>query len=80
MKCNQCGMDFLLWEQEDENDEIEAVALALGTICQPCFKVSETEFLKMRARADNLRAQGIDEKMVSRMISAWQSRKGKKDE
>ena len=68
MKCHLCGVDFLPWEPEDAENEIEAVAALIGTICRPCYIKSFDEFMEAREIAADLRRNGIDNRMVDRIM------------
>ena len=67
MKCNQCGLDFLPWTPLEDH-QIEQVAASLGTICRPCLEKSIEEFGRLRAYAESLRARGVNEAMVDRLV------------
>ena len=67
MKCNQCGLAFLPWTPR-EGHQIEEVAASLGTICRPCLESSLEEFGRIRAYAESLRATGMHDAMVSRLV------------
>jgi hypothetical protein len=67
VKCNQCGLDFLPWTPR-EGHQIEEVAASLGTICRPCLERSIEEFGRLRAYAESLRARGVHESMVDRLV------------
>lgn len=67
MKCNRCGLDFLPWTPR-EGHQIEEVAASLGTICRPCIEASLDEFGRLRAYAEDLRARGVHESLVDRLV------------
>lgn len=67
MKCNDCGLPIIPWIPKKGN-QMEQVAVKLGTLCMLCFEKAQKRFAEMKAYAAELQAAGHSPREIDRIM------------
>jgi len=67
--CNKCGLPVVPWVPHLDN-QLEQVAISLGTLCMLCFQKAQEEFAEMKMYAIGLRESGHTSSEIDKLMVA----------